>query len=193
MAISKVIYGGRTLIDLTSDTVTADQLLSGVTAHDKAGELVEGTCTFDSDTQDATVAEAEILKGKTAYARGAKITGTMPNNGSIKKTITSKDQSVVVPQGYHDGSGSVAIDTVEKSKLIPANIREGITLLGIEGTMLGTEDARPQAKTVTPGTEEQTILPDAPDYNYLSQVVVAAIPYVENPNSAGGITVTIAG
>ena len=193
MAISKVIYGGRTLIDLTSDTVTADQLLSGVTAHDKAGELVEGTCTFDSDTQDATVAEAEILKGKTAYARGAKITGTMPNNGSIKKTITSKDQSVVVPQGYHDGSGSVAIDTVEKSKLIPANIREGITLLGIEGTMSGTEDARPQAKTVTPGTEEQTILPDAPDYNYLSQVVVAAIPYVENPNSAGGITVTIAG
>lgn len=34
MAINKVIYGGETLIDLTSDTVTADKILSGFTAHD---------------------------------------------------------------------------------------------------------------------------------------------------------------
>ena len=37
MAIHKVIYGGETLIDLTSDTVTADKILSGFTAHDKGG------------------------------------------------------------------------------------------------------------------------------------------------------------
>lgn len=37
MAINKVIYGGETLIDLTSDTVTADKILSGFTAHDKGG------------------------------------------------------------------------------------------------------------------------------------------------------------
>ena len=35
MAINKVIYGGETLIDLTGDTVTADKILSGFTAHDK--------------------------------------------------------------------------------------------------------------------------------------------------------------
>ena len=33
--ISKVVYGGKTLIDLTADTVTADKLLSTYTAHDK--------------------------------------------------------------------------------------------------------------------------------------------------------------
>ena len=37
MAINKVIYGGKTLIDLTGDTVTADKILSGFTAHDKGG------------------------------------------------------------------------------------------------------------------------------------------------------------
>lgn len=47
MAINKVIYGGETLIDLTGDTVTADKILSGFTAHDKAGEPITGTCEFD--------------------------------------------------------------------------------------------------------------------------------------------------
>lgn len=64
MSINKVVYGGKTLIDLTGDTVTADKLLSGITAHGKDGELVTGTCTFDVDSNDATVAVAEILKGK---------------------------------------------------------------------------------------------------------------------------------
>lgn len=39
MAINKVIYGGRTLIDLSGDTVTADKILDGFTAHDKKETL----------------------------------------------------------------------------------------------------------------------------------------------------------
>lgn len=101
-------------------------------------------------------------------------------------------EQYTVPQGYHDGSGKVGIVDTEKEKLVPANIREGITLLGVEGTMSGTEDAKPQAKTVTPKTTEQTVLPDTEEgYNYLSQVTVAAIPYQESENPAGGTTVTI--
>ncbi len=42
MAVSKIVYDGRALIDLTADTVTADALLSGTTAHDKAGNLIVG-------------------------------------------------------------------------------------------------------------------------------------------------------
>ena len=190
--INKVVYGGRVLIDLTADTVTADKLLKDITAHDKSGATVTGTCTFDVDSSDATAAVAEILTGKTAYARGTKLTGTMPNNGAIDEKISTKDQEVTVPQGYHDGSGKVGIDATEQAKLIATNIREGVTILGVEGTMSGTEDAKPQAKTVTPTTSEQTILPDE-EYNYLSQVTVAAIPYAESENSAGGVTVTIAG
>lgn len=190
MAINKVIYGGNTLIDLTSDTVTADQLKSGVTAHDASGAVITGTCTHDSDTQDATASAAEILKSKTAYVRGSKITGTMANNGAVTGTISSKAGVYTVPQGYHDGSGKVSISSTEQAKLIPTNIRDGVTILGVEGTMSGTEGAVPQSKTVTPSTEEQVVLPDD-GYNYLSQVTVAAIPYVESDNAAGGKTVTI--
>ena len=190
MAINKVIYGGNVLIDLTADTITADKLAKGVTAHDKSGATITGTNTYDSDTQDATAAVAEILSGKTAYVRGAKLTGTMKNNGSVTGTINAKSEQYTVPQGYHDGSGKVSISSTEQAKLIPENIREGITVLGIEGTMSGTEDARTQAKNITPSTEEQTVLPDT-GYNYLSQVTVAAIPYDETDNSAGGKTVTI--
>ena len=55
MAINKVIYGGNTLIDLTGDSVTKDKLLTGYTAHDKSGEVIEGACSFDVDSTDATV------------------------------------------------------------------------------------------------------------------------------------------
>lgn len=191
MAVSKVIYGGKVLIDLTADSVEADKLLTGYTAHGADGSVVNGICTFDADTSDATAVAGEILSGKTAYKNGTKITGAMKNNGSVSGTISSKDGVYTVPQGYHDGSGKVEIDSVEKAKLVPDNIRQGVTILGVVGEMSGTEDAKPQAKSVTPTTTEQTVLPDI-GYNYLSQVTVSAIPYVESDNAAGGITVTIA-
>ena len=192
MAINKVIYGGETLIDLTGDTVTADKILSGFTAHDKGGESITGTCEYDVDSSDATAAVAEILQGKTAYVRGQKLTGTMKNNGAVAGVISSKEEQYTVPLGYHDGSGKVGINATEQAKIIPENIREGITILGVEGSMSGTEDAKPQAKTVSPSTEAQTVLPDSEEgYNYLSQVTVEAIPYQESENPAGGTTVTI--
>lgn len=190
MAVSKVIYGNQTLIDLTPDTIKADKLLSGYTAHGADGEQIIGTCDFDANTQDATAKQDEILAGKTAYNKGVKLTGTMKDNGGVSGVISKRDAIYNVAQGYHDGSGKVSIPDNERGKIIPENIRSGVTILGIEGSMSGTEGARPQAKTVTPTTTEQEILPDT-GYNYLSQVTVLAIPYHESDNSAGGKTVTI--
>lgn len=190
MAISKIIYGGEILIDLTTDTITADKLKKGYTAHGADGEVIHGSCEHDSNTQDATAADSEILDGRTAYVRGNKITGKMPNNGAVAGKISTKAGKYPVPQGYHDGSGTVGIDETEQAKLISENIREGITVLGVEGTMSGSEDVKAQSKTVTPSTVTQTVLPDT-GYNSLTSVVVDPIPYVENANSAGGMTVTI--
>lgn len=187
--VNKVVYNNETKIDLTADTITAADLASGVTAHDKSGAPITGTNTYDIDSSEATAAVAEILAGKTAAARGVILTGTMPNNGAVSGTISTKAGTYSIPQGYHDGSGTVAIDATEQAKIIPANIKAGVEILGEVGEYSG-ESITAQTKNATPTAAAQVILPDT-GYDYLSQVNVAAIPYVETENSAGGITVTI--
>lgn len=189
--VNKLVVGNEVKFDLTGDTVAPNTLLTSTTAHDKTGAQITGTCSYDSDTSDATVAVAEILKDKTAYARGAKIVGTMPNNGAKNYTISDlNDQSITM--GFYDGSGKISFDSAEKAKIIPANIKNGVSILGILGTMTGQEDLKVQSKTVAPTFTAQTILPDG-GYDYLSQVVVSAIPMTESANTAGGLTLTIGG
>ena len=116
----------------------------------------------------------------------------MPNIGAQESTISDKAQQVAIVQGYHDGSGKVAIDASEQAKLIPGNIKDGVEILGVTGTHTGTENIHATVANVTPGLNQQTILPtDLGEYNYISQVTVAAIPFTQVENSAGGLTVTI--
>lgn len=179
--VNKVVIGKETKLDLTADTVTPDKLAKGITAHDKSGAPITGTSTKDADTSDATAAVAEVLNGKTFYARGAKMTGTMPNNGEVNGEISTVSGKYTIPMGFHDGAGGVTIAATEQAKLVPANIREGVTVLGVKGSMSGSEGMKPQAKSVTPSFEQQVVLPDS-EYNCLSQVTVAAIPatYVDD-------------
>ena len=190
MGNGKITFFGETLIDLTGDNISADKVLKGFQGHGPDGEPFEGTCEFDVNSQEATATEAETLMGKTFGARGQIRTGTMPNNGAVSGTIVQKDGKYTIPQGYHDGTGVVELDATEKAKLVADNIREGVTIFGVEGRMSGTEDAKPQSKEVTPGKTAQTVLPDE-GYNYLSQVVVKGVPYTVSDNAAGGKTITI--
>ena len=188
--VSKVVLSnGTTLMDLTSDTITAASLLSGITAHDKSGAPITGTCTYDSDTSEDTAVVSEILSGKTAHARGTLLTGSMTNNGGVTGTISTKAGEYTVPQGYHDGSGKVSIASTEQAKIIAGNIKSGVQILGVTGTYSG-EAITAQTKSATPSWSQQTIQPDN-GYDYLSAVTVAAIPITYSDNSAGGQTVTI--
>lgn len=104
MGINKVVYGGKTLIDLTGDTVTADKILKGFTSHGKDG----------------------------------KISGSMTDNGAVNKSISGKSESYTIPKGYHDGSGKIGIDLSEQAKIIPENIKKGVSILGATGSYEAT-------------------------------------------------------
>lgn len=78
MANNKVVLSdGTVLMDISSDTVTVDTLLSGYTAHDCHGNQITGAATSGGSTSDATATASDIAKGKTAYIKGSKVTGTL--------------------------------------------------------------------------------------------------------------------
>lgn len=188
---NKVIYNGQTLIDLTEDTVEASKVLDGYTFHAPSGATVEGTCTYDADTSDANATASEILSGKTAYKGGSKLTGSMPNRGAVTLTIDDATDELTIPNGYHDGSGKAKLDATEKAKIIPSNILEGVTILGVTGTVEPSSDIRIESnKEVTPSASQQVITPSE-NYDVMAQVTVKAIPYTETDNPQGGVTVTI--
>lgn len=186
-----VLSSGETLIDLSADTITAARVLKNYTGHDKSGAPIVGTCEYDADTSDATAGDSEILATKTAYVNGVKVTGTMTNRGGVTGTITDVANGYTIPQGYHDGSGTVNLDSTSLTNLIPANVRQGVEIAGITGEMTSTEGVNAENKTATPTFSQQVITPTSPTYNYLNQVTVAPIPVTRADNAAGGVTVTI--
>jgi hypothetical protein len=126
------------------------------------------------DTSDATADPASVKDGETFYADGEKKEGSMPVNGDVSGTISTKDGTVAIPAGHTTG-GTVGLSSTEKAKLIPGNIRQGVTVLGVTGAMSPSEGVNAQSKTVTPDKSQQVVQPD-PGYTHLAQVIVGAIP-----------------
>lgn len=191
--VSRVVFNNETLIDLTTDTVTEDKLLKGATAHRRDGVVIEGACTYDSDTSDATARASEILAGEVAYANGNRIVGEMPNNEYVYGTITDKTKPYKIARGYHPGDGEVYIDPSSRDALVANNIRDGVKILGVTGTMSGEEGVKAQDKQVTPSLDHEVyVVPDyTAGYTHLSSVLVYQVPCTRTANDQGGITVTI--
>lgn len=181
---------GTVLIDLTSDTAVAADVASGKYFHLATGERVQGSSTKDSDTTDADATAADILYGKTAYVNKNKITGEMPNQGTVQGVISTKAGTYTIPAGCHSGLGSVGIDSTEQSKIIAGNIKSGITILGVTGDYSG-ESVTAGSLSATPYLTNKTYQPSDISKDYFSEVTVAAITVTRTDNAAGGVTVTI--
>ena len=134
----------------------ASNIISGVTIFGVQGaRVVQGGI----QTSDATAQTSDILQDKTAYARGAKLIGTIP---TVSATLSQN--IVTIPQGYIAGSSSIAVGTVKGAStytptaasqvisqgqyltgpqviegdinLTGSNIRSGVTIFGVSGTMV---------------------------------------------------------
>lgn len=92
-----------------------------------------GTAKF-YDTASANITSADVLTGKTAFGSSGEVSGGMANNGSTSGTISTKAGTVSIPSGYTTG-GTVSISSTEQSKIVAGNIKSGVTLLGVAGSL----------------------------------------------------------
>lgn len=92
-----------------------------------------GTAKF-FDTSDADIAPGDVLTGKTGYGSSGSVSGSMANNGSTSGTISTKAGTVTVPSGYTTG-GTVSISSTEQTKIVAGNIKSGVTILGVSGSL----------------------------------------------------------
>ena len=128
MSVNKVIYGGRTLIDLSSDTVTTDTLLKGVTAHKKDGSIIIGS---NSDEIDR-ILTAGLMDGfkqfsdngtiiSTTDLQGRKLVKEFSNNFMTCTTTLYDSGNVVLGKtikNFSNDSGTITTTDSKGQKLV---------------------------------------------------------------------------
>lgn len=139
MGRSKINFGDETLIDLTEDTVTPDALLEGVTAHDAAGEQIEGTlvpgdmtaAVYDPQgkaqdifayVDDAVSPVAQAASGAASAASAAQRQATSASSAASSAQSAARSAQ----------SAASAAQSTASGKLSPSgdgsNLTSGITL-----------------------------------------------------------------
>lgn len=152
----KIVTETKTLTPTKQQQVvpaTSGKVISSVTVEAIPGNYI--------DTTDATATAATILDGETAYVGGVKVEGTMPNNGAAEKTLTTTETSYTIPEGYHNGEGTVIVvpetKTVQPSRseqnVTPTagKVLSKVTVGAIPANLIDTTDATAEASDILSG------------------------------------------
>lgn len=165
---------------ISAFTVTPDAMyaLSSVIVNAMPSE--EKTVTSSGSVQTVTPTINKLLSKVTVNA--------MPATTAVNTTISTVAQSVAIPAAYYSSAGAVSILSTEQAKIIAANIKTGVTILGVAGSVPVQKPE--QTKSTTSSISAQTVTPDS---GYvLTSVSIAAMPSETKTATptAAGFTVT---
>lgn len=129
--IPKGYHSGAGVVKIVLESKTVTPTKSAQTVAPTAGKVLSSVTVEPIpenfiDTTDADAVAANIFIDKTAYVDGKKIVGTMPNNSAVAKILTVTETSYAVPQGYHNGEGTVKI-VPETKAVTPSKNAQSVT------------------------------------------------------------------
>ena len=160
MGINKVQYGNTTLIDLTNDTVTADKLIQGYTAHDRSGVIITGTAPEGGETAIWQGTDDYVYLSDTV---SAPVEIYVDDNGYVVLDLPPAVLNLQTKTKTYTPTTSQQTDVITYD-----NGYDGLEEVDITVNAIQTE-----TKSATPSETAQTITPTSG--KYLTSVSVGAI------------------